>query len=207
VPVSFRADVSCRRINSNQFPLHFYNMKLLLPLGLLLCGAAGTVLWLWPSEGRPVLQQPTPSGAENKVEKPSSASLHAQWTSPPSVKNPDPEAKRKMVLLPTGEYIQALNGAVDAPPLSWEQGRPYSEIIGIERTPAGQEWWVHADGTKSTTEMNFRSDLGRADATTQVAHPARPLPIEPEELSRVQQEGRMGAAGQGGKEGVKAPGK
>jgi hypothetical protein len=163
--------------------------SILLPIGVVVCAAAGATLWFWPADAtagsapapEPVLQQP--------VAPAETPEMRARWTAPPTVKNPDAEAKRHMVKLPTGEYVRALNGAVDAKPLEWMRDRPYSPIIGIDRAPDGKDWWVHADGSRSTTEMVYRSDLGRPDAVTQVAHPAPALPFHPEDLGRMRGEG------------------
>lgn len=81
-------------------------------------------------------------------------------------------------LLPDGSCVAALNGAVDPKPLAdaWPAGVPWSPIIGVERSPAGLDWYVHADGSKSTTEMKWRADLGREDAVTRLARPAPQTP-------------------------------
>ena len=74
--------------------------------------------------------------------------------------------------LPDGTLVDALNGAVDAPPLKDYWGTfEWSPIIGIERSSAGVDWYKHADGSYSTTEMVMRTDLGRKAAMTRVAHP------------------------------------
>lgn len=74
--------------------------------------------------------------------------------------------------LPDGSSVPALNGAVDAPPLArgWDPTVPWAPIVGV-RTVDGVQWYVHADGTQSTTRMVMRPDLGRLDAVTSVAHP------------------------------------
>ncbi len=74
--------------------------------------------------------------------------------------------------LPDGTFVPALNDAVDAAPLQDFWGpQPYSAIVGVERSSAGVDWYRHADGSYSTTQMVWRSDLGRFAAMTRVAHP------------------------------------
>lgn len=74
--------------------------------------------------------------------------------------------------LPDGTYVATLNGAVDAAPLARYWGPfPWSPIVGTERSSAGVDWYKHADGSYSTTQMVWRSDLGRHAAMTRVAHP------------------------------------
>lgn len=82
-----------------------------------------------------------------------------------------PAAHHELVL-PDGTTVPALNGAVDPAPLSRYWGPfPWSPIVGRERSSAGIEWYRHADGSYSTTEMAFVEQLGRQIALTRVAHP------------------------------------
>lgn len=82
------------------------------------------------------------------------------------------EDHTRLLALPDGSFVPALNGALGAPPLIRFWGnRPWSPIVGRERSDRGIDWYVHADGTRSTTQMAWRSDLGRMDAMTRVAAP------------------------------------
>ncbi|MFO1078123.1 MAG: hypothetical protein U1E73_10425 [Planctomycetota bacterium] len=82
--------------------------------------------------------------------------------------------------LPDGTSVALLNGTTGALTLaSFWGARAWSPIVRIERTDAGVDWYVHADGTRSTTEMRWRSDLGRNDAMVRIAVPvADPPPIK-----------------------------
>lgn len=74
--------------------------------------------------------------------------------------------------LPDGTFVAALNGAVDAAPLQQFWGpEPWSPIVGVERNDQGLDWYHHADGSYSTTQMVWRSDLKREVAMTRVGHP------------------------------------
>lgn len=76
------------------------------------------------------------------------------------------------LLLPDGTTVPTLNDAVDAAPIAQFWGpEPWSPIVGVERSHAGIDWYKHADGSYSTTQMVWRSDLGRHAAMTRVAHP------------------------------------
>lgn len=73
--------------------------------------------------------------------------------------------------LPDGTFVPALNGAVDAAPLATYWGPfPWSPIVGVQSAD-GIDWYQHADGSFSTTQMVWRSDLGHEAAMTRVAHP------------------------------------
>ncbi len=83
-----------------------------------------------------------------------------------------PVDRSRELELPDGTFVPALNGAVGAAPLSRYWGPfPWSPIVGTERSEAGIDWYRHADGSYSTTQMVWRKDLGRYDAMTRVAHP------------------------------------
>jgi hypothetical protein len=83
----------------------------------------------------------------------------------------DATGSRKLEL-PDGTFVATLNGAIDAPPLARYWGPfDWSPILGVERNDAGLDWYKHADGSYSTTQMVWRSDLGRNEAMTRVAHP------------------------------------
>jgi hypothetical protein len=82
------------------------------------------------------------------------------------------EGGSRELLLPDGSKALTLNGATDADPLATFWGPfPWSPIVGVERNDQGLDWYKHADGSYSTTQMVWRQDLGRHAAMTRVAHP------------------------------------
>jgi hypothetical protein len=76
-----------------------------------------------------------------------------------------------MLELPDGTFVPALNQTVGAPPLAIAWQGPWSPIDHVERTDQGVDWYVHRDGTRSTTEMKYRPELGRMDAMTRTGRP------------------------------------
>ncbi|MCR9247812.1 MAG: hypothetical protein NXI31_22520 [bacterium] len=79
--------------------------------------------------------------------------------------------------LPDGSHVEPLNGVSGRLSLTGHWGnRPWSPIVGVERSDRGVDWYVHADGTRSTTEMKWRSDLGRKDAMVRLAVPQHGTP-------------------------------
>ena len=115
-----------------------------------------------------------------------SAAAAPQQTTPPAAtgriarKQPaanQSEAVSRKLELPDGTFVATLNDAVNAPALSTYWGPfDWSPIIGTERSSAGVDWYKHADGSYSTTQMVCRSDLGGNEAMTAVAHPG-PEPV------------------------------
>ncbi len=105
---------------------------------------------------------PTPAQPEDVEEPP---------PPPPSassvpVKKPEATTEVKMLRLPDGSEIEPLNGVTVPADFTWGQGE-YSPIVGTEHGN-GVDWYVHADGTRSTTIEVWRNELGRLDPVTLV---------------------------------------
>ena len=133
--------------------------------------AAAVLPWSRPDPSPPA-PPPAAAGTGGGSEAPSGAALRVDPRLP-EAPSAAASAAAAPLLLPDGTTVPALNGAVGAVPLAraWSPHVPYSPIVGRERSDAGIDWYVHADGTRSTTEMKYRPDLGRPDAVTRVAHP------------------------------------
>lgn len=145
--------------------------------GLILVVALA-VAWWTTSQADEAVPALAPAAATPPLPQAQPAEL--RYEAPVATKTPAIEDRPRLLELPNGEFVPALNGARGAPAMEWELGRPYSPIVGRERTTE-LEWYVHADGTKSTTQMSFRTDLGRFDAVTTVAHPGPVGQIPPDE--------------------------
>lgn len=112
---------------------------------------------------------PSPSNLAPKVATGRIAPKTAQ--SQTQLQQPKASNQRKLAL-PDGTFVETLNNAVNAPPIADFWGPfDWSPIIGTERSSAGIDWYKHADGSYSTTQMVMRTDLGREAAMTRVAHP------------------------------------
>ena len=83
----------------------------------------------------------------------------------------------RMLELPDGSSVAPLNGVKQPAAIVW-QSPQYSPIVG-KRMDNGVEWYVHADGSLTTTVMLWRSDLQRPDAITWTLHPGEARPTEP----------------------------
>lgn len=140
--------------------------------GLVGCGVltAAAAWWLLARSGTPAPSPATPPPAAT-APGPEVATAAA----PAPIRKPAPAADQ--LALPDGTFVPVLNGARGAPPLQrfWGQ-RPWSPILRVERSDLGVDWYVHADGTRSTTEVKWRADLGRLDSMTRVAQPVGQAP-------------------------------
>lgn len=159
-------------------------------LGAAATAAAAALIW-WSAfrdtRENPDLPQPPPQqqpsgGAGGNSSEQGVTPAVGNFT-PRAAKPPvdPPLPVQQTLLLPDGTRVQSLNGAVNATPLAdaWPKNVPWSPIVRIERSDVGVDWYVHEDGSRSTTEMKWRSDLGREDAVTRLARPAPTLPVLP----------------------------
>ena len=87
-----------------------------------------------------------------------------------------PTAPARRLRMPDGTEVEPLNGVKAPAAIVWGD-QPYSPIVGTERGN-GIDWYVHADGTRTTTLEIWRSDLGRVDPLTLVSHPKAPVLVE-----------------------------
>ncbi len=133
--------------------------------------AAGTIVWLTRETAPhdPVAPSPAPPPTVPAPPRPEAPVL--TYGAPKAVRAPTTRDRRNLLSLPNGDFVPTLNGVLDAPPLSWPPEVPFSPIVGTERDTRGQEWYVHADGARSTTSMVFRSDEGRLAPVTSLALP------------------------------------
>ena len=144
------------------------------PIALLVfAGVLGGAYWTLrtPTEVTP----PKPPAVEpQKAPVPDDAPVPVKvdFQVPPDSKIP-PEQR---LLMPDGSFVPTLNGVKNPGKIVWGDA-PYSPIVRKQIDPT-LEWYVHADGTYTTTMMQWRSDLGREDAVTLCLHPAAATAIE-----------------------------
>lgn len=94
-----------------------------------------------------------------------------------------PQQPQDVLMLPDGSSVPLLNncrGVVDMK-AGWGTEK-WSPIVAKEVDKAGEEWYLHEDGTYSQTKMVYRRDLGRWDPILQVARKAAVAPIAPEDI-------------------------
>lgn len=140
---------------------------------LLLAGTALGALtpWLVRDDAVEFADATTPAAASPTPAAASPAAEQGTLVAPTAATTPASDRSRELQL-PDGSTMPTLNGATDAPSMKDYWGPfPWSPIVGTERSSAGLDWYRHADGSYSTTQMVWRSDLGRMAAMTRVAHP------------------------------------
>lgn len=169
------------------------------------CGLAAASVWFWWDRGQtPGL--PTPASAPSSL---SGGPAKAHEATPmrsggqgvgtmPIAKATTVDVSRS-IRMPDGKYLPALNGVLNPPALTWPTGRPYSPVVGTERDTRGDDWYVHADGSKSTMKMIQMNRQGRisVEPVSYVANPQPTLPVLDES---------RGVGGGKGDAGSKEPG-
>ncbi len=91
----------------------------------------------------------------------------------------DPATNASKFLLPDGSYALALNGVTGAKPLKWPPTKAWSPIEGKVRGPNGEEWYVHEDGSMSTTVWSVDHVRGVRMPLTRLALPNAPADVAP----------------------------
>ncbi|MEM7199555.1 MAG: hypothetical protein AAF628_04775 [Planctomycetota bacterium] len=90
------------------------------------------------------------------------------------------EPPQGAAVFPDGTWLEPINGVKEAPPFPGFNGRPYAPVVQIYTNPTyGIQYYVHADGTVSNTQMAETSDGTRTwmEATWLVGHPVPTQPI------------------------------
>ena len=151
----------------------------------LLCGLAAASVWFWRSRN----QAPTPpvpasaptsqGGSDSKRKVAASTPSSGQGVGVLPVAKVTTIDVSRSIRMPDGKYLPALNGVLNPPALTWPTGRPYSPVVGTERDTRGDEWYVHADGSKSTMTMIQMNRQGRMsdEPVSYVATPQANLPV------------------------------
>ena len=141
---------------------------------LVFAGVLGGAWWILrtpPDVAPQPVQGPAPSPAQPDV--PSASPVTADFKAEPVEQIP----VERRLQMPDGSFVPTLNGVLHPANLVWGDV-PWSPIVRKQIDP-NVEWYVHADGTYTTTMMQWRSDLGRTDAVTLCLHPAKPTATEP----------------------------
>lgn len=136
-----------------------------------LCALTVGVYWQMGQQPEATPKAPPPTAA---APTPPTTAPAAVVPLPERGRKPAPPAGRPdQLALPDGSFVATLNGATDVPPLGDYWGNwPWSPIVGVERSSAGLDWYKHADGSFSTTQMAWSSTLKAHVPMTRVAHPS-----------------------------------
>jgi hypothetical protein len=140
---------------------------------LIVVAAAGGVAWSLrngPAEKPP---EPAPPMAPEKAPTPTPGAATSVVMRIPDKKGVPPE---QLLRFPNGETAAPLNGIENPATCVWGTDVPWSPIVRRELNN-GLEWYVHADGTYTTTTKVWRSDTQRMEPVTLCLHPTTPAPL------------------------------
>ncbi len=153
--------------------------------GLLLAGALSFGLYLWKRGPAPA---PAPAATA-----PTTPPVPVGPGTPVTAQPTAPAAAEKLLTLPDGSRVPLLNGVDQVPAYGWPHDRPWSPIVGKIRE-GDLDYYVHADGSRSTTMMVWVPQRQRREAVGVVQNPAPVQPIPDHELP-----GGTATGGEGGK--------
>ncbi|MGE0143814.1 MAG: hypothetical protein AB7I19_07870 [Planctomycetota bacterium] len=134
-------------------------------------------------KSKEVVEPSVPVTKESVSTPPDGAKLPERSTSVGFTVDPNVVPKELRLQLPDGTWALALNGVTNPGPLNWPNDRPWAPIVERRVRQDGTEAYVHADGSWSWTQLQYRKDLGRMDSITLLANPTDPLPIDPAEAA------------------------
>lgn len=141
----------------------------------MLVAAAAYATWRWLDREPAPVVPPTPSAPAPET-PPSGSSPAVTDRGNKPAPAPKPGAEPARVKYPDGSTMPALNGVTTDLVVTWGT-RPFTKIIGTEDGPGGWKWYVHENGTRSTTVMLESGGVLRA--TPIVADPTTALPTGP----------------------------
>jgi hypothetical protein len=138
--------------------------------------AAAVVTWRW-LDGEPAPAAPPTSSAPKPAVTPPTAAAPAQADLGKKPEAPKPAAEGPRLKFPDGSSMPALNGVKGDVVINWGT-RPFTRVVGTEDGPNGWKWYVHENGTRSTTAMIDMNGVPQAMGL--VAEPEKALPTLPE---------------------------
>lgn len=147
----------------------FRSMSLLCLSTLLLAGLGAAAICLAAPSGAPLApaaEVAAVASAAAPVPVPVQAPL-APDAAPPARAAASTEGLR----YPDGSVRAGLNGVTDRLEPSFTECMPFAPIVGVERDYHGLDWYVHANGARSTS---FRDGRGLPFALAYMPGPQRP---------------------------------
>ncbi len=127
-----------------------------------------------PKEGMQVSEEPKKETGSKVANPKQNIQISSSGGIPIYSKVARPE---RFLKLPNGTFVAPLNGVKEPARFLWPKNLPFSPIIGKELDDHGRWWYVHQDGSRSTTFMALHPQTGKLDARTDIANPKKPLPI------------------------------
>ncbi len=82
------------------------------------------------------------------------------------------------IAYPDGTWFPPVNGVQHAPPIVFHDRTPFARVVAQTRDAGGRVWYLHENGTRSTTIFD-----GKGNAMGLVARPAPVLPMAPDDAT------------------------
>lgn len=80
------------------------------------------------------------------------------------------------IAYPDGTRLPPLNGVKKAPQMVFHRLIPFAKVVRKEFDKAtGLEWYIHENGVRSTTHLQWKNGVQEAFAEIEIARPALPV--------------------------------
>ena len=93
-------------------------------------------------------------------------------------------------MLPDGTRVANLNGVAESVEFPWPGNHAYAPIVSVIHEPDGTDWYLHDDGTRTTTL--YRKVNGVMRPLGLSATPTTPVPLSPSLLDKMYADGQLG---------------
>lgn len=159
----------------------------ILQVAALALAFAGACVIIYTSREKTEGPEPLPVVAPKAAGKSAPVPLKGDAVKAPVKKKaPEKVDKNRLLQLPDGSTVPVLNHAYGAPKMSWPKDRPWSPITGkYTDANTGEEWYMHEDGSRSSTLMRWHTHLNANAPMTNVLNPTKPVAMDPDEIASV----------------------
>jgi hypothetical protein len=139
---------------------------------------AGGGVWLAMRDQQPAPQRPTEEPAPAAAPEQPSPTVPVSAPLPLQTPAEAGVAEADCIVYPDGTKLPPLNGVTKAPPVTFHRLVPYAKVVRKERDRTGLEWYIHENGVRSTTKLQWRN--GVQEAVSEVDMPRPPAPVVPD---------------------------
>ena len=143
-----------------------------------MAAAAGTATWQLRSRidtVTPPAANPSPAPAASGSPQEAPRPVTGELQTPEAAGIPAADC----LVYPDGTRLPPLNGVKKAPTLQFHRLVPFAKVVRKEFDKAtGLEWYVHENGVRSTTHLQWRD--GVQEAVAELSMPAKTMPVAEE---------------------------
>lgn len=143
--------------------------------GVVGVAVAGAAAAFWLSRGAE-----TPAAPPGTTAAPAPVAAPAAPPAPVAAPLPTPAStgipEADCIAFPDGTRLPPLNGVKKAPAMTFHRLVPYAKVLRKEFDKAtGLEWYIHENGVRSTTRLQWRNGVQEAVAEIEMPRAVQPV--------------------------------